>query len=360
MMSIRYKFFLAFSFLVVLACSVAFSGFRGIAASGDLAVRLYDGPLMGINHARSAHAALNEARRLIPPGLADGVPAETVIKFRALLNEIAGDLKIVRERIDNDDVTVALAEAEDSFRDWSETELQLLRPPSDGVTMVPASFALAQKGNEAAKALDDLVETVAAYGFEYRMAAETAVANARTTMLTLAIATTLVGIMLAIGFSYSMSKPIFEAMQVAERVAAGKFTDQIASQRRDELGRLLRSLDTMQSHLKARTDGDDAMMMKLDAALNNMKLGLCMFGPDNRLMLWNDRYLKMYRISPERIFAGCTHEEMLEARNVAGTAYRDLGQYGASCRPRLKRVHPTASPRNWSTAASSTLPTSRL
>ena len=92
-MSIRYKFFLAFSALVVLACSVAFSGFRGIAGSGDLAVRLYDGPLMGINHARSAHAALNEARRLIPPGLADGVPAETVIAFRALLNEIAGDLK---------------------------------------------------------------------------------------------------------------------------------------------------------------------------------------------------------------------------------------------------------------------------
>src|SRR5882757_10011900 len=302
MMSIRYKFFLAFSVLVVLACSVAFSGFRGIAASGDLAVRLYDGPLMGINHARSAHAALNEARRLIPPGLADGVPAETVIAFRALLNEIVGDLKIVRERIDNDDVTAALAGAEDRFRDWSETELQLLRPPSDGLAMVPASFALMQKGNDAAKALDDLVETVAAYGFEYRMAAETAVADARTTMLTLAIGTTLVGIMLAISFSYSMSKPIFEAMQVAERVAAGNFIDQIASQRPDELGRLLRSLDAMQSHLKARADEDHAMMMKLDAALNNMKLGLCMFGSDNRLMLWNDLYLKMYRISPERIF----------------------------------------------------------
>ena len=51
MMSIRTKFFLAFSVLVALACSVAFSGFRGIAASGDLVVRLYDGPLMGINHA---------------------------------------------------------------------------------------------------------------------------------------------------------------------------------------------------------------------------------------------------------------------------------------------------------------------
>ena len=51
-MSIRYKFFFAFSVLVALACFLAFFGFRGIAASGDLVVRLYDGPLMGINHAR--------------------------------------------------------------------------------------------------------------------------------------------------------------------------------------------------------------------------------------------------------------------------------------------------------------------
>jgi methyl-accepting chemotaxis protein len=118
--------------------------------------------------------------------------------------------------------------------------------------MVPAPFSLTQKGNEAAKALDDLVETVAAYGFEYRLEAEAAVASARTTLLALAIATTLVGTMLAISFSYSMSKPIFEAMQVAERVASGNFIDQIVSHRRDELGRLLRSLAAMQSHLKAR------------------------------------------------------------------------------------------------------------
>ena len=34
-------------------------------------------------------------------------------------------------------------------------------------------------------------------------------------------------------------------------------------------------------------------MEKLDAALNNMSHGLCMFGPDNRLLLWNDLYVKM-------------------------------------------------------------------
>ena len=64
-MSIRYKFFLAFSVLAALACSLAFCGFRGIAASGDLVLRLYDGPFMAINHARSADATMNAARLLV-------------------------------------------------------------------------------------------------------------------------------------------------------------------------------------------------------------------------------------------------------------------------------------------------------
>src|SRR3954469_25970448 len=84
------------------------------------------------------------------------------------------------------------------------------------------------------------------------------------------------------------------------------------------------------------------MMEKLDAALNNMSHGLCMFGPDNRLLLWNDRYVKMYRLAPESLWIGCTLDEMLEARKAAGTAYRDLGQYGS----KLQTAVTTRSPDN--------------
>ena len=44
-------------------------------------------------------------------------------------------------------------------------------------------------------------------------------------------------------------------------------------------------------------------MEKLDAVLNKGH-GLCMSGPDNRLLLWNDRYVTMYRIAPGRLFVG--------------------------------------------------------
>jgi diguanylate cyclase (GGDEF)-like protein len=328
-MSIRYKFFFAFSILVALACFLALVGFQGIAMSGDLVVRLYDGPLMGINHARSADATLNEARILMTPDRGGGSRDDTVKTFQAMVAEIAEDLKIVHERIENDDVKAALAKAEGRIRDWSDAELKLLNSPPDGLPAIPTALAVTQKGEAAAIALDGLVDRVAAYGLEYRKNAEAAVAAARTTLLVLAIATVLVGIMFAIGFSWSMSRPISEAMQVAERVASGNFTDLIVSDRQDELGRLLRSLAAMQSGLKTRADQDYAVMQKLDAALNNMTQELCMFGPDDRLMLWNERYVTMYRIAPGRLFVGCTLEAMLEARKEAGTAYTNLAQYEA-------------------------------
>jgi len=56
---------------------------------------------------------------------------------------------------------------------------------------------------------------------------------------------------------------------------------------------LLRSLRGIR-HATATAANPDAAtaMEKLDAALNNMSHGLCMFGPDNRLLLWNDRYAR--------------------------------------------------------------------
>ena len=339
-MSIRYKFFLAFSVLVALGCFLAFVGYRGIAASGDLVVRLYDGPLMGINHARAAHAELNDARLLLRRGPGDGVDGEALPKFQKLVAGIAWDLRIVRERIRDRDVLSALTKAEDRIRDWSDAGFSSLEPSADGLAMVPASFSVAQKGDDAGAALDSLVGTVAAYGFLYRAQAEAAVATAGTIMLALATGTALIGFLLAVIFAYSMGKPISEAMQIIERAAAGNFTNPIASQRRDEIGHLLRSLAVMQSRLKARTDEDYAMMEKLDDALNNMTQGLCMFGPDDRLVLWNERYLKMYGIAHDRLYVGCSLEEMLEARKSAGTAYLDPREYNE----KLKRAITTRSP----------------
>ena len=261
-MSIRYKFFGAFSILIVLAVGLAGYGFRGISTTGDLVVHLYDGPLMGISHARAAHAALNEARLLLQRPLTEPVAKDTPAKFAKLLEEIAFDLKIVRERVQHKDVTATLERAEALLRDWSDASLQLLDPPANESAAAPATHSIVQSSERAVAALDDLVEMVAANGFDDRMKAEATVAAARTTMLAVTICTALIGLMLAIAFAYSMSKPIFAAMQVAERVAGGSFSNRIDVKRSDELGRLLKSLAAMQDGLKARAEDDLAQALE--------------------------------------------------------------------------------------------------
>ena len=263
-MSIRYKLFGIVCIVISLTCGLAFYGIRAISSSGDMVVRLYDGPLMGINYARSAHATMNEARVLVLRSQSEGAPKETVAKLEKLISSISDDLKVVRERVAGKDVVAALGRAENQVRGWSDAELKVLKPQAGGVTELPAAFAVVQQAGEAVAALDDLVEVVAAHGFSFRTEAEAAVTAARSAMITLTIGTALIGLVLALAFAYSMSKPIFAAMHVAERVAAGIFTDQIVVRRRDELGRLLKSLAVMQTNLKTRADEDIALMSTKD------------------------------------------------------------------------------------------------
>jgi methyl-accepting chemotaxis protein len=220
-MSIRYKIFGAFSVVIMLACGLAFYGIRGISSSGDLVVRLYDGPLMAINHARSAHAALNEARLTMQRSLSEGATREAVAKFEKLIGNVFEDLQVVRDRVQSASVSAARGKAESKLRDWSGAGLKILKPQSGGQTEIPTTFLVAKLGDEAIAAADDLVEMVAAYGFDYRTEAEASVAAAHTTMLGIAIGTVVVGLLIAAAFAYSLSKPIFAAMRVAERVAAG-------------------------------------------------------------------------------------------------------------------------------------------
>ncbi|CCE02297.1 MHYT domain-containing protein [Bradyrhizobium sp. STM 3809] len=72
--------------------------------------------------------------------------------------------------------------------------------------------------------------------------------------------------------------------------------------------------------------------MQLDAALNNMDHGLCMFGPDGRLQLYNESYLRIFRLSPGQVRPGMVVEQLLAARNAAGTGVADMDQHLAGVR----------------------------
>ncbi|MCK9908560.1 EAL domain-containing protein [Microbacteriaceae bacterium K1510] len=66
---------------------------------------------------------------------------------------------------------------------------------------------------------------------------------------------------------------------------------------------------------------------QLDGALNSTIQGLCMFDADDRLVLWNQRYIEMYHINPRNVRRGSTIRDVLEARRAAGTFPLDIEAY---------------------------------
>jgi methyl-accepting chemotaxis protein len=243
-MSIRIKIFGVLSLILALACGLASYGIRAISTTGSLVVQLYDGPLMGINHARAALAALNEARLIVQQGESVGAAGETAAKFEKLVKNIFEDLAVVRDRVQTANVRPVQDKAEGKVRDWSDAALKILKPAPGGLTELPATFTVMKLGQEAVAAVDDLVEMVAAYGYDYRAEAEANVASARLTMIIASGAGLLVGLMLAIGFAYSLSKPISMLAKSMLELANGDFNIVLPGvARKDEVGLVARAVE---------------------------------------------------------------------------------------------------------------------
>jgi methyl-accepting chemotaxis protein len=57
---------------------------------------------------------------------------------------------------------------------------------------------------------------------------------------------------------------------------------------------------------------------RFDTALGNMMHGLCMFDAEKRLVIWNDRYAKMYSLPPELLKTGTPHQSIIAHRVRSG------------------------------------------
>jgi diguanylate cyclase (GGDEF)-like protein len=83
---------------------------------------------------------------------------------------------------------------------------------------------------------------------------------------------------------------------------------------------------------------------RIDAALNNMSQGLCMFDKAGRLVVCNERYRAMYRLTEETAKPGSTFADLLRCQERAGGFTGDPESFAADLRARLARgqnVHTT-------------------
>jgi methyl-accepting chemotaxis protein len=138
----------------------------------------------------------------------------------------------------------AQEKAEGKVREWSNAAVKILKPVPGGLTELPATFTVAKLGQEAAAAVDDLVEMVAAYGYNYRTDAEAYVSAARLTMMTAGVVGLLAGMVAAIGFAYSLSRPISMLAKSMLELSEGDFNIVLPGlARKDEVGLVSRAVE---------------------------------------------------------------------------------------------------------------------
>ncbi len=108
-------------------------------------------------------------------------------------------------------------------------------------------------------------------------------------------------------------------------------TDHSISLMIEQLDRLNRGLELLvqdrTAALSERESQLQAQNMRFHAAINNMPQALLMFDASQRLVICNERHLRLYDLSPDTVQPGCTLRELLEHRKATGTLAMDIDEY---------------------------------
>ena len=82
---------------------------------------------------------------------------------------------------------------------------------------------------------------------------------------------------------------------------------------------------------------------RFDAALANLSNGLSMFDADGKLMVWNEKYLELYELSPDDIRLGSSIKSIVECRRRATEPNLDVEAYVGEFRQNLSDTGRSAS-----------------
>ena len=265
-MKLRSKLYLAFGIVVVLAASAALYGMQVVSQTSSLVVRLYDGPLMAVSHARSAQLHFAAARLAMNRSLLlRNAAATDKATIDNEMKALAADIDVVRDRMPAESRSV-IEKAFAAAQDWLRAGTALVSPPTAGLIAVPLPGAVGAKAEEVDDALDVMAEGASAYGFAFRSTAEADSQFARMALLAIVGAALLAGALCAAGSAYSISRPIVSTTRIMHTLASGDYSVDIpGTTRKDEIGQMAKSLTVFKDGLleaeRARQEHNDQLLV---------------------------------------------------------------------------------------------------
>ncbi len=244
-MTVRGKLAAAFAVSVLAAAGLGIAALLALWSVGELVVRMYDQPLMTINYARSAQtsfAVMELANREFDSRDAARV-AEQIESLKARNDDFLGDLQIAEERGLSKVIHDLAVDIRNLDAEWLEAAESALRKRGSRVDLEAAIHRREDSAKAILEKLEILTQTSAADGFVFRMDAEAAVERAkqRTLMVIAALALVIFGV--AFLLIRDIVAPLNAMTQAMFRLAGGeRDLEPPHMQRRDELGRMARSL----------------------------------------------------------------------------------------------------------------------
>ena len=139
----------------------------------------------------------------------------------AAMDDVVQDLAIVGERTTDADHLKKIGNAQQLAQDWFRTASRITKQSADSLSTPPLPTDLMHLADTVAGAIDHVVEDASEYGFNFRSLAKGRVAASQASLISLAIATVVAGVLFSLGISFSFGRAIRNAMAISERIAAG-------------------------------------------------------------------------------------------------------------------------------------------
>ncbi|HEX2940072.1 MAG TPA: EAL domain-containing protein [Rhodopila sp.] len=280
-MSIRTKILAGCAVLTLLMALLGAYSHRTERRLGALSVDVYDNAFMGVSYLRSAQVGFVGLRK-------------TDAITRADISSVLDDLAVARDRAMSPEGRAAAASL-------AQAVAALTAPGAGPVSPQTVEGIRTQ--------FEGAVEVFADDGFRYRRDVTKLVAGlARQTSI---VILTLICGALIVSFLLTrlIAPPVRKAVAIAQAIAGGTLDNAIEVRGHGETADLLRALSILQDSIRKALDRIQKLMeqqashhanelaeqhSRLEAALNNMSQGLCLFSPTGHLVVANQRFGDMF------------------------------------------------------------------
>ena len=311
--TIRGRILFAFLMMSLITGALGIYATFGIARSGALVAKTFDGSLMGINYARAAAADFANmraafARRWIASD--PEVRGELDKKIDDLEKSLKEDLEIAAARSQSERAAKAAARVRGAVKSWSKMRQQLL-DPREGLSWDTLDYFADMVDEQ----IDLLVNYTAGDGFIYRQTARDAVASDIQVNLVGTAAAVLLSAVLALLLARRIIGPVAAASNAATRIAQGNLEGEIEQGGGDELGALLGAMQVMRDNIAAMMQREVAQRRSAQArladALESSREGLVLIDAEGRIALANSQAAEFLGRSPEMLHSGHLVDEIV-------------------------------------------------